>query len=139
MLRSAVAAAAAVSPRDSPAGDELGEQRVQPIDGLGSGADQVIVVFGTTPKGGDRFVDDGGVEASCGVRGDADRQSVGLVRFAAVSGREQPDSTASFADASTTSMWSAVSLGVSAALRPVAPSTARTACSQRLAKRRSCR
>ncbi len=71
--------------------DELGEQRMQPVDGLCTGTDQVVAMFGEDAQGRDRFIDDRGVEPGGGMRGDADGQGVGLVGFAAVPGRQQPN------------------------------------------------
>jgi len=91
MLRSAAAALSAVSPRGSPGGNELGEQGMQPVDGLRPGADQIVAVFGQNPQGRDGLIDNRGAEPGGSVRRDADRQGVGLVGFAAVPGGQQPD------------------------------------------------
>jgi hypothetical protein len=96
----------------------VGEQRVQPVDGLRAGTDQVVAVFGEGTQGGDRFIDDRGVEPGGGVRGDADGKGVGLVGLAAVPGRQQPDAAGQFAGTSTTSMPSADSREVSKSRHP---------------------
>jgi hypothetical protein len=50
----------------------LREQRVQPVDGLRPGADQIIAVFGQGAQGRDGLVDNCGVEPGGGVGGNAD-------------------------------------------------------------------
>ena len=91
MLRSAAAAVSAVSPRGQPGRDELGEQGMQPVDGLRPRADQIIAMFGQGTQGRDGLIDNSGVEPGGSVRGDANPQGVGLIGFAAVAGGQHPD------------------------------------------------
>ena len=84
------AARSAVRPRGGSGGGEVGEQDVEPVDGLGAGLDQVVAVFHHGPQGGDGGVHRGGVESGGGQCGDPDRHGVGLVGLAAVPGGEHP-------------------------------------------------
>jgi hypothetical protein len=111
---------------------------MQTVDGLSPGADQFIAVLGEAAQGGDGFVDDRGVEASGGVRGDTDGQGVGLVGLRPCSVDNIRTRRASFAGTSPTSTPSAVVLAVSVAPRPVASSIAQTACDQLSGYRSTC-
>jgi hypothetical protein len=78
-------------PTGQPGRDELGEQGMQPVDGLRPRADQIVTVLSQGAQGRDGLIDNCGVQPGGGVRGDADRQGVGLVGLAAVPGGEHPD------------------------------------------------
>jgi hypothetical protein len=63
---------------------------------LGAGLDQVVTVFYQGAQGGDGRIDGGGVEPGGGQGGDAYRDRVGFVSFAAVPGRQHPDPGSEF-------------------------------------------
>jgi hypothetical protein len=58
------------------AGDELGEQRVQPVHRLGSGPDQVVAVFYECPQRGCGLIDAHGLQLWGGHRDGSDRDGV---------------------------------------------------------------
>jgi hypothetical protein len=58
--RSSWVAVSAVSWRGAPGGEQLGEQRVEPVHRLGAGLDHVIAVFDQGAQRGDRLVNGDG-------------------------------------------------------------------------------
>jgi hypothetical protein len=77
-------------------GCEVGQQDMQPVDGLGAGFDQVLAVFHHGAQGGDGSVHRGCVESGGGQCGDTDRDGVSFVGLAAVPGGEHSNSGGEF-------------------------------------------
>jgi hypothetical protein len=74
----------------------VGQQYVQPVDGLGARVDQVLAVFHDSAQSGDGSVDRRCVKPGGSQCRDTDRDRVGLVGLAAVSGGEHPHSSGQF-------------------------------------------
>ncbi|MCD2198232.1 hypothetical protein LQ327_33195 [Actinomycetospora endophytica] len=88
--RSSRAAGVGVELTGCAAGDQLGEQGVEPVDRLGAGPHDVVAVLDQGAQRGDRFVDGDTAQTYRGQRGDTDRDRVVAVALAAMPGGEHP-------------------------------------------------
>jgi hypothetical protein len=70
--------------------DELDQQGVEPVDGLGASADKVVAVLGQCPQRGDLLVDGDGMQFWRGPGRDPDREGISLIALAAMAGGQQP-------------------------------------------------